>query len=158
MELYLTNITLLDTTKTSEVSSDVFVRVLVFNRQHQRRYSITSTAQAKAKQTDEKGCKILGVCYVIYNYLVQTHFLILRPKDRLFAKLLKSPLRIPETEPRAIFAKRFMIIWSLNHRHHTCLKLQAIWIDVQRTSWELGGNKLSWEYLKIHQVAQFWRN
>lgn len=58
MELYLTNITLLDTTKTSEVSSDVFVRVLVFNRQHQRRYSIASTAQAKAKQTDEKGCKI----------------------------------------------------------------------------------------------------
>lgn len=48
MELYLTNITLLDTTKTSEVSSDVFVRV----------YSIASTAPAKAKQTDKKGCKI----------------------------------------------------------------------------------------------------
>lgn len=44
MELYLTNITLLDTTKTSEVSSDVFVRV----------YSIASTAPAKAKQTDKK--------------------------------------------------------------------------------------------------------
>ena len=44
MELYLTNITLLDTTKTIEVSSDVFVRV----------YSIASTAPAKAKPTDKK--------------------------------------------------------------------------------------------------------
>lgn len=54
MELYLTNITLLDITKTSEVSSDVFVRVLVFNRQYQRRYSIASTAPAKAKQMLKK--------------------------------------------------------------------------------------------------------
>jgi len=54
MELYLTNITLLDTTKTSEVSSDVFVRVLVFNRQHQRRYSFASTVPAKTKQINKK--------------------------------------------------------------------------------------------------------